>query len=107
MPRRKSNLEEAIFYLLKAYKMPLPDREYRFHPTRKWRFDFCWPDLKLAAEADGAIWVSGRHSRGSGIIGDCEKYNAATVLGWRILRYNTENYHEIISDLSCFLNPAP
>ncbi len=28
-----------------------------------------------------------RHITGTGYIGDCEKLNAAVILGWRVLRY--------------------
>lgn len=61
-------------------------REYRFHPTRKWRFDLAWPDSMVALEIEGAVWVQGRHTRGSGFAKDMEKYNAAALLGWRVLR---------------------
>ena len=27
--------------------------EYRFHPTRKWRFDYAWPENKIALEVEG------------------------------------------------------
>ena len=63
------------------------EREYRFHPTRRWRFDFAWPKEKLAVEVEGVVWQgSGRHQRASGYQGDCEKYNTALVYGWRVLR---------------------
>lgn len=57
-------------------------REHRFHSERKWRFDFAWPDQKVALEIEG--W--GRHQTFDGYRKDCEKYNAATLLGWRVLR---------------------
>lgn len=60
--------------------------EYKFHETRKWKFDFALPDYKIAIEIEGAIWVSGRHTRGVGYSKDIEKYNAATVDGWRVIR---------------------
>lgn len=66
---------------------PRPVREYRFHDTRKWRFDFAWPDLKIAVECEGGAWSGGRHTRGAGFIGDCEKYNAAALAGWRVFRF--------------------
>jgi len=66
----------------------LPDAqtEYRFHPVRKWRFDYAWPHHKLALEIDGGGFVAGRHSRGLGIEKDCEKVNEAIALGWRVMR---------------------
>lgn len=63
-----------------------PVREHGFHPTRLWRFDFAWPERKVAVEVEGGIWTRGRHTRGAGFIGDCEKYNEAARLGWRVFR---------------------
>jgi very-short-patch-repair endonuclease len=72
---------------------PLPGveikREFVFHPERKWRFDFAWPAVKLAAELDG--WGqgghAGRHHTFLGARGDCEKYTAAALHGWRVMRF--------------------
>jgi very-short-patch-repair endonuclease len=64
-----------------------PVRQFKFHPTRRWKFDFAFPDSMLAIEVDGGTWSNGRHTRGSGYQKDAEKLNAATVLGWRLLRY--------------------
>jgi very-short-patch-repair endonuclease len=61
--------------------------EYRFHPERKWRFDFAMPHFKVAIEVDGSIWTSGRHTRGSGWVKDTEKLNLACCMGWRMLRF--------------------
>lgn len=58
-------------------------REYRFHPTRRWRFDVAFPSAKVAVEIEGR----GRHQTVTGYRGDCEKYNTATLLGWRLLRF--------------------
>ena len=60
--------------------------EYRFHPVRRWRFDYAWVDARLALEVEGGAWTRGRHTRGKGFIGDMTKYNTATIMGWRILR---------------------
>lgn len=83
-----SDLERSYFFQLRAARLSPPELEYRFHPTRKWRFDFAWPDLLLAAELDGGTWSSGRHTRGPGHEKDCEKQSEAAILGWRILRFN-------------------
>lgn len=69
--------------------LPLPQREYFFHPQRLWRFDYAWPTLLLAVEIDGAVYTQGRHTRGSGFEEDCVKINEATLLGWRVLRFTT------------------
>lgn len=77
-----------LFYLTTlAPDLPPPEQEYRFHSVRRWRFDFCWPTSKLAVEVEGGTWVRGRHVRGTGYEGDCEKYNAAVLGGWRVLRF--------------------
>lgn len=58
-----------------------PVKEYRFHPTRLWRFDMAFPERRVAVEIDGAVWTQGRHTRGSGYIADCEKLAEAAILG--------------------------
>jgi very-short-patch-repair endonuclease len=82
------------------------EREHKFHPTRRWRLDFAWPDHKLAVEIDGGIWANGRHNRGAGIEADCQKYLAATLLGWRIIRATPDMVKsgELIKPLSELLN---
>jgi len=86
-----SALEETLATHIHFAGLPEPEREFRFHPVRRWRFDFAWPDRKLAAEVDGGTWVGGRHSRGAGAKNDCDKQNAATALGWRVLRFTTDH----------------
>jgi very-short-patch-repair endonuclease len=83
---KTSPLEAEMALQIRAAKLPDPLREHRFHPTRRWRFDFCWPEAGIALEIDGATWTGGRHTRGSGYQADCEKLNEAAVLGWRVFR---------------------
>ena len=82
----KSELEALLGFQMRAAGLPTPKREYVFHNTRKWRFDFAWPDRMLAAEVEGGVYRQGRHTRGSGFVNDCEKLNEAALLGWRVLR---------------------
>ena len=82
-----SHLEDQFELLCRLFSWPEYQREYRFHPTRKWRFDFAWPDHKVAVEIEGGVWSHGRHNRATGFIEDCDKYNEATILGWRVLRF--------------------
>jgi len=63
------------------------EAEYRFEPTRKWRFDFAWPALLIAAEIEGGTWHTSRHTNPIGFERDCEKYNRAAQLGWRVFRF--------------------
>ena len=84
---KKSALEEKAHLILLADGLAIGmQREYKFHPTRKWRFDFAWPKLKVALEIEGGIWAKGRHVNPQGFILDCEKYNEASSLGWVVLR---------------------
>lgn len=75
----------AIVSLCRAAGLPEPVPEYRFHPKRRWRFDYAWPLQKLALEIEGGIWTEGRHTRGAGALADLEKYSEAAILGWRII----------------------
>lgn len=68
-------------------KWPSPVKEYQFDSTRQWRIDFAWPRYQVAVELEGGVHQQGRHTRGSGFIADCEKYNAAAQQGWLLLRY--------------------
>lgn len=60
--------------------------EHRFHPLRKWRFDWAWPDRFVAMEIEGGHWKNGRHTRGKGFENDMEKYNEAAIAGWTVIR---------------------
>lgn len=84
---RMSTIEELFALHCRAHKVMTPAREHRFHPTRKWRFDFAWPSAMVAVEIEGGVWTGGRHTRGSGFTADAEKYNEAALLGWRVLRF--------------------
>jgi len=55
------------------------------HPTRKFRFDFCWPHRGLALEVQGGIYSRGRHARPRGMINDMTKFSEAAIIGWRLL----------------------
>jgi hypothetical protein len=69
----------------KALKLPEPVAELRFAPPRKWRFDYAWPEQKLALEVQGGLFSNGRHVRGAALLREHEKLNAAAALGWRVL----------------------
>jgi very-short-patch-repair endonuclease len=84
----KSLLEELFAQHLREKDCPTPVRQLRFHPGKKWQFDFAWPDWMVAVEIEGGVWSGGRHVRGQGFEADIEKYNAATLAGWRLYRFS-------------------
>lgn len=75
-----------FFSSLDGCKIERPVPEHKFHPERKWRFDYAWLEQKVALEVEGGTFIQGRHSRGAGMGKDMEKYNTAAVMGWRIIR---------------------
>lgn len=66
--------------------IPAPVFEHQFEPLRKWKFDYAWPEHRIALEVEGGIWSGGRHIRPKGFLGDMAKYNHAVRLGWGVLR---------------------
>ena len=112
---------EGYFGMLLPH-LPEPETQYRFVAEhvgpgkglrdrlddvnmRDWRFDFAWPNAKVAVEIDGGQWkpirrrdgsvsYGGRHNTPEGFRSDCEKLNAAAVLGWTVLRFTGEMLEE-------------
>ena len=82
-----SELEETLLWQIKVLDLPLPIREYRFCKGRRWQADFAWPAMKLLVEVEGGIYRNGRHVRPVGFAKDCDKYNTATLMGYRVLRF--------------------
>lgn len=70
-------------------------KEYKFHPVRKWRFDYAIPEHKIALEVEGGVWTGGRHTSSVGFIKDMEKYNTATLMGWRVFRTTPDELYRL------------
>lgn len=81
--------ESLLSLQLKALKIAF-EQEFKFHPKRKWRADFHLVEKRILVEVEGGIWSGGRHTRGKGYIGDMEKYNSATMMGYQVIRFSTE-----------------
>ena len=95
MPKKGSAVdtkhESKFFVLLCKFVSACSIKpEYKFHPDRRWRFDFAIEADKIAFEVEGGIWTGGRHIHPLGFIKDCEKYNEAAKLGWRVFRLTPE-----------------
>lgn len=99
------NEPDPVFLaLLRRFGLPEPTPELRFHPKRRWRFDYAWEPSKVALEVEGGVWTRGRHTRGSGFLKDMKKYNEAARLGWRVVRTTPEKLRgmetiELVADL--------
>jgi len=73
------------------------EREYKFHPVRKWRFDWAVghqevsgtfnAGLLVAIEYDGGVFTGGGHVRGVIFSANAEKLNEAALMGWTVLRF--------------------
>jgi very-short-patch-repair endonuclease len=94
-PRQPSSLESAFQTLAKLAALPPYQTEYEFHPTRKWRFDVCFVNEKVAVEFEGAVFKKqGGHKSISGIVRDMAKYNAASLMGFKVLRYHAKDIED-------------
>ncbi len=90
----KSYLEMVMCAQLDQSDAPPYTTEHKFSATRKWRFDVAWPEHMLALEIEGGVNSRGRHTRPLGYQNDCEKYNNAILLGWRVLRVTSRQVME-------------
>jgi hypothetical protein len=102
------NPEKLLAIDIENAGLPPPIPQYKFHPKRRWRADFGWPDFfcsssddngdgiadepyKLLVEVEGGIWMpKGRHIHPVGFTNDVIKYNNAVLLGWHLLRFTTD-----------------
>lgn len=91
--------------------------EHKFHPSRKWKFDFAHVTTKVAIEIEGGTgWrmkgkakgARGRHVSPEGFAEDCEKYNAATALGWKVFRLTAAMVNATeLEKISAFIKQQP
>lgn len=68
-------------------------KEYKFHPVRRWRFDYAIPSALVALEVEGGVWTGGRHTSPQGFLNDMEKYNTATLMGWAVYRTTPDDLY--------------
>ncbi len=83
---QKTHFAAVLASYCRTHGLPAPAPECRFHPARRWAFDFAWPAARVALELEGAAFTAGRHTRGKGFSDDCVKYTEAALLGWKVLR---------------------
>lgn len=109
-PKVRTNDKIDVFLILCQQEgLPVPVREFKFHPVRKWRIDYYFErgDKRLALEVEGGAWTQGRHTRGAGFVRDMEKYNAIIEAGIALIRVTpsqlmkTETVEQIKRILQC------
>ena len=83
MTKPKRDLEGEFAGVMHMLGVPEPERQYRFHETRRWRADFAWPDAGLLVEIDGE--TAHLHHKQATL--DAEKGNAAVLRGYRVLHF--------------------
>lgn len=84
-----SSIEAELELMLRANRIPEAVRQCDWwHPVRKWRLDFFWPDAGLAAEVDGGLYVNGRHNRGAAMEEQYIRDQEAAMLGIRVIRFS-------------------
>jgi hypothetical protein len=54
-------------------------------------------------EFEGIMATKSRHTSVTGFTNDCEKYNAAQLLGWKVLRYTVLNKSQFFTDIESLL----
>ena len=91
MTKGPSHLEVKLSQQIYDAGIEPPALEFFAVPGRRFRWDMAWPDKKVLAEIQGAIWVKGGHSTGTGISRDAEKSNLATLLGYKCLTFTAEH----------------
>lgn len=91
---RKTDLLNYWRVVYQGVEWPFePEHQFAKHIGRRWKLDWANTELKLAIEIEGVVYRRGaksRHQTAKGYEGDAEKYNAATEMGWRVLRYTPD-----------------
>ena len=84
--------ERLLRQHIKAAGLPDMAEQHQFHPERKWRLDFAYPELRLGIEVEGGIWRKGggAHSHPINIERDIEKHNALVMLRWTVFRFTPQ-----------------
>jgi len=85
-PRKKTFEQMLLARQLIQAKIAFQE-EFRFHPKRRWCFDFLVG--KFGVEIVGGLWLKrGGHSQGQAQLDDMEKFNHALLMGYGVLQFS-------------------
>ena len=118
LPAPKPVGVQHIELVLRSMGVPFVN-EYHFMGDRKFRFDIAIPERKIAIEYEGMQVKTKKynpitkryetktsksgHQTNAGFTGDCEKYNNAVCMGWKLLRFTAWNYEDATKFLSVLM----
>ena len=94
--KRKSDVIALVINTANRSGAEEVQKEFKFHPERRWRFDLAWPGAMIAVEYEGIFSSKSGHTTVGGYTGDCEKYNEAALLGWTLLRFTPKTKDSVI-----------
>ena len=108
--KAKAEMYATVAKLTKQYG-GVHYEELKFDSVRKFKFDFAIvipqedkQPIEIGIEYEGLMSEKSGHTTVAGYTSNCEKYNLATCLGWRMLRYTALNYKELENDLRKLLS---
>ena len=92
----QSDLEVRVLAEVRRQRLPAPVTQYvlSLDPTTIARFDFAWPDLKLALEVDHRTWHGGSEAQSL----DKRRDRLAAALGWQTLRITDEDVRRHLAE---------
>ena len=103
----KKTFQIDIHYFCRAHKLTLAE-EFRFDVSRRWKADYFILEFNCLIEFEG---MGGNHLSGigghqtlTGYTANCEKYNRASLMGFKLLRYTAKNSKDLTNDLKTLLN---
>jgi len=81
------------------------ETQVKLVPDRKWRWDFVV--LQWAIEIQGAVFTTGKHTRGLGYTRDCEKMRAAVTAGYYPVYFTSQEVLKGVARSWFLVQPVP
>lgn len=106
--RSKADAEAALAQQLTLARVPF-DQQFSYVPGRKFAADFHLVGTQYLVEIQGGVYpfrrqdgrlAAGAHGSVEGIKRDNERLNAASLAGWRVLRFLPEEVGTLLDPAS-------